>query len=158
MWVFLPLIHLPAHKEIDFSFFAYALFVSIWEATCFSNKIESKFFLKLLYYSLFTYLFIMIIDISRKIKLFIPLNNWFHLSKPTHIRENRGTISIKKTEHQWTDAFKLWCWRRLSRIPWVISVPEGWYGEGGERGVQDGEHMYTCGGFMLMYGKTNTIL
>ena len=25
-------------------------------------------------------------------------------------------------------------------------------------GVQDGEHMYTCGGFMLMYGKTNTIL
>ena len=21
-----------------------------------------------------------------------------------------------------------------------------------------GEHVYTCGGFMLMYGKTNTIL
>ena len=36
--------------------------------------------------------------------------------------------------------------------------PEGWYGEGGGRGVQDGERMYTCGGFMLMYGKTNTIL
>ena len=30
--------------------------------------------------------------------------------------------------------------------------PVGWYGEGGGRGVQDGEHMYTCGGFMLMYG------
>ena len=28
--------------------------------------------------------------------------------------------------------------------------------EGG--GVQDWEHVYTCGGFMLMYGKTNTIL
>ena len=28
--------------------------------------------------------------------------------------------------------------------------------EGG--GVQDGEHVYTCGGFMLMYGKINTIL
>jgi len=28
--------------------------------------------------------------------------------------------------------------------------------EGG--GVQDGEHSYTCGRFMLMYGKTNTIL
>jgi len=27
-----------------------------------------------------------------------------------------------------------------------------------EEGVQDGEHMYTHGGFMLMYGKTNTIL
>ena len=24
--------------------------------------------------------------------------------------------------------------------------------------VQDGEHMYTRGGFMSMYGKTNTIL
>ena len=36
--------------------------------------------------------------------------------------------------------------------------PEGWYGEGGGRGVQDGEHVYTRGRFMLMYGKTNTIL
>ena len=36
--------------------------------------------------------------------------------------------------------------------------PEGWYGEGGGRGVQDGEHVYTRGGFMLMYGKTNIIL
>ena len=36
--------------------------------------------------------------------------------------------------------------------------PEGWYREGGGRGVQDGEHMYTRGGFMLMCGKTNTIL
>ena len=36
--------------------------------------------------------------------------------------------------------------------------PEGWYGEGGGRRVQDGEHVYTCGGLMLIYGKTNTIL
>ena len=28
----------------------------------------------------------------------------------------------------------------------------------GGRGVQDGEHVYTWGGFMLMYGKANTIL
>ena len=35
---------------------------------------------------------------------------------------------------------------------------EGWYEEGSGRGVQDGEHMYTSGGFMSMYGKTNTIL
>ena len=32
--------------------------------------------------------------------------------------------------------------------------PEGW----GGRGVQDGEHMYTHGGSMSMYGKTTTIL
>ena len=36
--------------------------------------------------------------------------------------------------------------------------PEGWYRERGGRGVQDGEHVYTCGGFKLLYGKTNTIL
>ena len=36
--------------------------------------------------------------------------------------------------------------------------PEGWYGEDGVRGVQDGEHVYTHGGCMLMYGTTNTIL
>ena len=28
----------------------------------------------------------------------------------------------------------------------------------GRRGVWDWEHMYTCGRFMLMCGKTNTIL
>ena len=36
--------------------------------------------------------------------------------------------------------------------------PEGWYGEGGGRRVQDGEHIYTHGGFILIYGKTNIIL
>ena len=36
--------------------------------------------------------------------------------------------------------------------------PEVCYGEGGGRGVQDWEHVYTRGGFMLMYGKRNTIL
>ena len=33
--------------------------------------------------------------------------------------------------------------------------PEEWDGEGGGRGVQDGEHMYTHGRFKSMYGKTN---
>ena len=39
-----------------------------------------------------------------------------------------------------------------------LDDPEGWYGEGGRRGFQDGEPVYTHGGFMFMYGKTNTIL
>jgi len=34
--------------------------------------------------------------------------------------------------------------------------PEGSDGEGGRRGFQDGEHMYTRAGFMPMYDKTNT--
>ena len=40
----------------------------------------------------------------------------------------------------------------------ALGYPRGMYGEGGGSGVQDGEHMYTRGGFMWMYGKTNTIL
>ena len=36
--------------------------------------------------------------------------------------------------------------------------PEGWDGEGGGRGLQDGEHTYTHDRFKSMYGKTNTIL
>ena len=36
--------------------------------------------------------------------------------------------------------------------------PEGGYGEGGGRRVQDGEHKYISGGFLLIFGKTNTIL
>jgi len=27
--------------------------------------------------------------------------------------------TIKKAEHRRTDAFELWCWRRLLRVPWT---------------------------------------
>ena len=27
--------------------------------------------------------------------------------------------TIKKAEHQRMDAFELWCWRRLLRVPWT---------------------------------------
>ena len=27
--------------------------------------------------------------------------------------------TIKKAEHQRTDALKLWCWRKLSKVPWT---------------------------------------
>ena len=43
----------------------------------------------------------------------------------------------------------------LGLVHW--DEPEGWYGEGGGSGVQNGEQMYTCGWFKLRYGKTNTI-
>ena len=47
------------------------------------------------------------------------------------------------------DAFQGWC---------TGTTGKGGYGEGGGRRVQDGEHRYTCGGFILIFGKTNTIL
>ena len=31
--------------------------------------------------------------------------------------------TIKKTEHLRTDAFKLWCWRRLLRVSWTARRP-----------------------------------
>ena len=46
--------------------------------------------------------------------------------------------------------------RCLGLVHW--DNPEGGYGEGGGRRVQDGEHGYTCGRFILMFDKTNTIL
>ena len=50
---------------------------------------------------------------------------------------------------------EVWC---SGLVHW--DDPEKWDREGGGRGVQDvqdEEHMYTHGGFMSMYGKTNTI-
>ena len=46
--------------------------------------------------------------------------------------------------------------RCLGLVHW--DDPEGWYMEEGGRWVQDRENVYTRGRFMLMYGKTNTIL
>ena len=60
---------------------------------------------------------------------------------------------------------------KISYVKWIASPgsmhetgcsglddPEGWDGEGGGRGVQNGEHMYTHGRFMSIYGKTTIIL
>ena len=55
------------------------------------------------------------------------------------------------------------------RIPSLGSIQDAWgwcmgmiqrddMGWEVGRGVQDWELMYTCGGFMSMYGKTNTVL
>ena len=46
--------------------------------------------------------------------------------------------------------------RHPKRVLW--DNPEGGGRERGRSGVQDGEHMYTCGRSMSMYGKTTIIL
>ena len=28
--------------------------------------------------------------------------------------------TIKKADHRRSDAFELWCWRRLLRVPWTV--------------------------------------
>ena len=35
------------------------------------------------------------------------------------VRHGCKSWTIKKAEHQRMDAFELWCWRRLLRIPWI---------------------------------------
>ena len=41
-----------------------------------------------------------------------------------------------------------------SRLPLGVPLPTR---ESDLDTVQDGEHVYTCGGFMLIYGKTNIV-
>ena len=33
------------------------------------------------------------------------------------------SCTVKKAERQRTDAFELWCWRRLFRVPWTARRP-----------------------------------
>ena len=35
------------------------------------------------------------------------------------VMNRRESWTTKKAEHQRTDAFKLWCWRRFLRVPWT---------------------------------------
>ena len=30
------------------------------------------------------------------------------------------SCTVKKAEHQRTDAFELWCWKRLLKVPWTV--------------------------------------
>ena len=39
------------------------------------------------------------------------------------VTNGRVSWTIKKAECQRTDAFELWCWQRLSRVPWTGNQP-----------------------------------
>ena len=59
-----------------------------------------------------------------------------HIEKQSHYFANKGPscqnygvfsshvwmleLGHKKVEHQRIDAFELWCWRRLLRVPWIV--------------------------------------
>ena len=53
-----------------------------------------------------------------------------YITLPTNVHLVKATVSpvvmhrweswtVKKAEHQRIDAFELWCWRRLVRVPWT---------------------------------------
>ena len=63
----------------------------------------------------------------------------------------------------YTIMYETRCQSRFDARYWMLGVvhwddPEGWYGEGGGRRVQDGEHVYTCGGFMLIWQNQYNIV
>ena len=37
----------------------------------------------------------------------------------TVVMHGRESWTIKKAKHRRIDAFELWCWRRLLRVPWT---------------------------------------
>ena len=53
------------------------------------------------------------------------LSNWTELKGPSSqsygfsSRHECESWTIKKAEHQKIDAFELWCWKRLLRVPWT---------------------------------------
>ena len=73
-------------------------------------------------------------------------------SKSGMIWENstETCIAICEIDHQ--SRFK--AWHRVLRAG-HLDNPEGWDGEGGGRGIQDGGHMYTHDWFMWMYVKNH---
>ena len=53
-----------------------------------------------------------------------------HITLPTKVRLVKAMVfpvvmhrceswTVKKSEHRRIDAFELWCWRRLLRVPWT---------------------------------------
>ena len=67
--------------------------------------------------------------------------------------------TIKKAEHRRIDVFELWCWRRLSRVPWTARRSNQSIGK-------EISPEYSLGGLMLklkfqyfghLMGKTNSL-
>ena len=55
---------------------------------------------------------------SRGITLPIKVHKSKTMVSPV-VRYGCENWTIKKAEHQRIDAFELWCWRRLLRVPWT---------------------------------------
>ena len=93
--------------------------------------------------------------VNMKVKFLLVLFCFIFMVKDStkHQGEVNDKISCRKRVASPGSMHDAGC---LGLVHW--DGPEGWYGEGGGRRVRDGEHMYTCGGFILIFGKTNTIM
>ena len=75
-------------------------------------------------------------------------------------KKYKSTERAKVAENQQIKAVLFWTFQECGVVRTVqkYGTRKEWYGEGGGRRVQDGEHTYTCGGFILIFGKTNTFM
>ena len=58
------------------------------------------------------------------------------------VRYGCESWTIKKAEHQRIDAFELWCWRRLLRVPWTTR-------RSNQSILKEISHEYSLEGLML---------
>ena len=82
-----------------------------------------------------------------------------HIKKQRHYFANKGCLvksmvfpvvkygceswTAKKAEHRRIDAFELWCWRRLLRVPWTAR-------RSNQSTLKEISHEYTLEGLMLV--------
>ena len=65
----------------------------------------------------------------------IPLSTKVHLVKAMVfpvIMYGCESWTVKKAEHRRIDAFELWCWRRLLRVPWSAKEVQPVHPEGNQ--------------------------
>ena len=87
--------------------------------------------------------------------LFILLMIYFAMQKPVKFDQVPFIFTFNSTQQKNFNTHDI---KNCLMLHENWDDPEGWNGEGGGRRIQDGEHMYTCGGFILIFGKTNTIM
>ena len=61
------------------------------------------------------------------------------ITLPTKVHES---WTMKKVEHQRIDAFELWCWRRVLRVPWTAN-------RSNQSILKEISHEYSLEGLML---------
>ena len=67
-----------------------------------------------------------------------------HLVKAMVVMYGCESWIVKKAERQQIDAFELWCWRRLLRVPWTARRSNLFIGRR-EGGSGWGTHVYLWG-------------
>ena len=132
------------------------------------NSSDSLFLMKMMLTSLSTEVFVKHIVEKSSQGAYTIINSMSYIMNKSTLMDSVGEGEGGKIWENGIETCKISCMKWVASpgsmhdTGWLGLVhwddPEGWNGEGGWRGVQDGEHMYTCGGFILIFGKSNTVM